>query len=163
MIGEREIAPANGVIPTMKVILLRDVARIGRRGQIVEVPDGYAQNQLIPKKLAETATAVNLKKATALSASKVQHDVSEQEQFMAAVAKLSAEPLVLTAAQVNEQGHLFQAIHEREIIAAAKAKEAVLQPGQVLIALPIKSLGEHEITLKRGATSKTVLINVTKA
>ena len=46
----------------MKVILLRDVAKIGRRFEIVEVPDGYALNKLIPKKDAEAATPANVKR-----------------------------------------------------------------------------------------------------
>ena len=46
----------------MKVILLQDVAKIGKRSDLVEVPDGYAMNQLIPKRMAETATAQNKKR-----------------------------------------------------------------------------------------------------
>lgn len=147
----------------MKVILLRDVAKIGRRHEVVEVPDGYALNQLIPKKWAEAATPANLKKVTAQKAVTNLHHKLEDDQFASAVSILSASPLKVVAGQVNEQGHLFKAIHETDIVAAAKSHGAVLMPQQVQIASPLKSLGEHSITLKHKGVSKVVTVEISKA
>lgn len=146
----------------MKVILLRDVARIGRKGQVVEVPDGYALNQLIPKKSAEAATAVNLKRVASLSASAAQHDTLAADQFAALLTSLQEQPLTITVAQANEQNHLFKAIGVADIIAAATGRSLVLSPVQVIITAPIKSLGLHDVIFKHGAVEKTLQIEIVK-
>jgi len=147
----------------MKVILLRDVAKIGRRHEVVNVPDGYAQNQLIPKKWAELATPANLKKVTTLKEVTSLHHKLEDDQFMVAVEALQSKPLVLTVGQVNAQGHLFKAVHESDIVAAAKTAGVTLLAAQVQIKTPIKSLGRHEIVLKHGAVTKTCFVDINKA
>lgn len=146
----------------MKVILLRDVAKIGRKGQVVQVPDGYALNQLIPKKMAEAATEVNLKKIASLNASTSLHDQQLSDQFAAAVAAFAKGPLMITAGQVNDQGHLFKAIHEADIVAAAKQVGVTVLPAQILIMSPIKSLGTHEILLKKGSAEHRCVVEIVK-
>lgn len=141
----------------MKVILLRDVAKIGRRNQIVEVPDGYAQNQLIPKKLAQPATPANVKKITNLTQTTMAHDEAEQQRFEQAVAVMQTRPLVIQG-QANEQGHLFKAIHENDIVEAALAHGVVLEKRYVEIPNQIKSVGTHQIVCKRGG--KNLLCSV---
>ena len=155
--------PYESNLACMKVILLRDVAKIGRKGTVLEVPDGYAQNQLIPKKFAEAATPVNLKKISAVQLSSANSSKQEEDLFAAAVSALQETPLELTAGQVNAQGHLFKAIHESDIVAAAKARGLTLQPAQIKIPAHIKSLGEHTIELKRGASMKECIVIITKA
>lgn len=133
----------------MKVILLRDVAKIGRRNQVIEVPDGYAQNQLIPKKWAEPATPANLKKITNLNETTKAHDEAEQKRFEEAVKLLQSAPLVIEG-QSNEQGHLFKAVHESDIVSAALARGAALDKRHIEIKTQIKSTGLHTIVCKRG-------------
>ena len=147
----------------MKVILLRDVAKIGRRSQIVDLPDGYALNQLIPKKWAEPATPANIKKIATAKATASLHDKLEDDQFKVALASLQSSPLQIVGGQANEQGHLFKAVHEADVIAAATKRKIVLLSGQVQITSPIKSLGAHEIILKRGGVSQTFVVEVIKA
>lgn len=147
----------------MKVILLRDVAKIGKKGTVLEVPDGYAQNQLIPKKWAEAATATNLKKISAAQLTVANSSKQEDELFAAAASSLEATPLSLVAGQANAQGHLFKAIHESDIVEAAKARGLYLLSSQIKILAPIKALGDHTIVLKRGTTTKERIITITKA
>ena len=147
----------------MKVILLRDVAKIGRRSEVVELPDGYALNQLIPKKWAEPATPANMKKIVALKATASLHDKLEDDQFKTAVATLQSLPLQIVGGQANGQGHLFKAVHAIDIIAAAKQRGIVILPAQVEIKAPIKSLGSHEIILKRGKVEQLCLVEIIKA
>lgn len=147
----------------MKVILLRDVAKIGRRSHIVEVPDGYALNQLIPKKWAEPATPANLKKISTQNAVTSLHDKLEGDQFKVAVDALQATPLHIDGGQSNAQGHLFKAVHGSDIIAAAKLKGIVILPAQLEIKTPIKSLGSHEIILKRGGETQKCVVEIIKA
>lgn len=145
----------------MKVILLRDVAKIGRRAQVIEVPDGYALNNLIPKRWAEPATAANLKRIEQSKAGVQAQADSKAEAFKAALTQLNLSPLQITA-DSNELGHLFKAIHEADVIAAAKARGVHFDTHNVVIETSIKSLGEHSITLKEGSDKVSYTIEVIK-
>lgn len=145
----------------MKVILMRDVAKIGRRNQIVEVPDGYAQNQLIPKKWALAATPQNLKRIEALHAGVAASKDAKEGSFMASVDTLKASELSISV-EANEQGHLFKAIHEKDIVEAAKAKGVQLEVAHISIPTQIKSVGTHTISLVHGSHSIPYTITIVK-
>ncbi len=131
----------------MKVILLRDVAKIGRRFEIVEVPDGFALNRLIPKKDAEAATPANVKRIQQnkdrISANKAEVTA----EISATVEKLNADKLNI-AMEANDLGHLFQAVNGRDIAKSAKDRGFNLPDDIVVINEPIKSVGEHLIYIK---------------
>lgn len=145
----------------MKVILVRDVAKIGRRNQIVEVPNGYAQNQLIPKKWALAATPENLKRITSLNAGVSASKDAKEEVFLKAVEALKKIELTITT-EANEQGHLFKAIHAADVTEAAKAVSVDLDTSAVVILEQIKSLGAHEITLVHGQHKIPYTITIVK-
>ena len=145
----------------MKVILLRDVAKIGRRNDIVELPDGYAQNQLIPKKWAEPATPANIKKITAQKAANNAHDEADKTRFDTVVAQLKNETLLVEAGP-DDNGHLFKAVKEEDIANSATAKGIQLDKSWIVVAKPIKALGAHEITIKRGQRSVVSTIEIIK-
>jgi large subunit ribosomal protein L9 len=143
----------------MKVILQQDVARIGRRHEMVEVPDGYALNQLIPKGLAIAATKQNQKQKAA-KLDKVAAVADEaMSQFATACAALAAEPLQLSG-NADEQGHLYAALHEADIVAAAAEKGYSITEGMVHIAIPIKAVGDHEVTLAYQGESRPITVTV---
>ncbi len=143
----------------MKVILLQDVAKIGRRSEIVNVPDGYAMNQLIPMKMAQPATPANVKRVEKMNADKEASADASSESFKAAVAAIEATP-VSVSAEANEQGHLFKAVSADEVVTAAKGVGAVLTEDMVSFATPIKELGEHKVDLKQGDDTATITITV---
>lgn len=145
----------------MKVILLRDVAKIGRRGSIVEVPDGFALNQLVPKKWAEPATAQNIKRIANLKAGSEATDILDAQQYESAIAAINESPLSISA-DANEKGHLFKAIHAEDIVAAGSARAIKLEASSMVIEAPIKSLGIHQVILKRGAQKKTFPVEIIK-
>lgn len=145
----------------MKVILLRDVAKIGRRNDIVEIPDGYAQNQLIPKKWAEAATPANIKKISAQKAVNAAHDEADKTRFEAVLVQLQKETLLVEAGP-DDNGHLFKAVREEDIANSAAAKGILLDKSWIVVAKPIKALGSHEITLKRGTKSVLCTIEIIK-
>jgi large subunit ribosomal protein L9 len=145
----------------MKVILLRDVAKIGRRAQVVELPDGYALNQLIPKRWAEPASPANLKRLAQSKAGAQAQDDSKQEAFARALAELNTSPLQVVA-DANAQEHLFKAVHEADVVTAAKLRGIVLETRAITIESPIKALGPHTITLREGVTSVAYTIEVIK-
>lgn len=145
----------------MKVILLQDVAKIGKRSALVEVPDGYALNQLIPKGMAEPATAANQKRIERMQAAAAATDSAEQDKFAAAAQALSEKGLEI-AMEVNEQGHAFQAVHQADIVIAAEAAGVTIDEAMVVIDQPIKELGEHTVSLVRGDSKADITINVIK-
>lgn len=131
----------------MKVILLRDVAKIGKRYEIVEVPDGFALNKLIPKKDAEAATPVNVKRVL-----NMRHKSSSDKAGILASLKqitldLSTETL-LVPMQANEQGHLFQSVHTDDVVGAAARRGVTIAKEYISFSQPIKSVGEHQVMLK---------------
>lgn len=146
----------------MKVILLQDVAKIGKRAEVVEVPNGYALNQLIPKGMAQPATKQNRKRVAQLQAKAEQDAAAVAETFTQTVAALQQDPLQITA-EANEQGHLYQGIGAKEIAAAATARGHALQSEQVTLSAPIKTLGEHTITLTQGTATDEVPVTITAA
>ncbi len=144
----------------MKVILLRDVAKLGKRFSVVEVPDGYALNQLIPKGMAEAATPLNLKRVGART-EKASHDKADEiATFTATVAKLKTVTLH-HAALANEQGHLFQSVKVSDI-ASLMAKEGYAVPlSAITLPEPIKALGTFEIPLAFSGISSAVTVVIT--
>jgi large subunit ribosomal protein L9 len=145
----------------MKVILMRDVAKIGRRNEVVEVPDGYAQNQLIPKKWAQPATPVNLKNVLAKNAANSAHDVADEARFDQALASLQQERLTI-AGEPNKQDHLFKAINVADIIEAATKRGVVLDKSWLDIKSQIKALGIFEVVLKRGKKMASFEVEIIK-
>lgn len=145
----------------MKVILLQDVAKIGRRGSIVEIPDGYALNQLIPKKMAEPATAVNKKRIEKLQAELAAGKEADLARFEETKKALQATKIVVST-EANEQGHLFKAVSIKDIVAAADLSGIKVDASMVLIEAPIKELGEQTIHLVQGDAKADIIIEVAK-
>jgi large subunit ribosomal protein L9 len=131
----------------MKVILLRDVAKIGRRFEIKEVPDGYALNRLIPQKDAEPATPANVKRVLERRKGNVRTEEGLLEDAKAVVASCTDTALSLVF-EANEQGHLFQAVHAQDITARLKERGLKVEASQLSFSSPIKGVGEHTVVLK---------------
>lgn len=145
----------------MKVILLRDVARLGKKGAVVEVPNGYAQNQLIPSKSAEPATPQNLAKLQRKQAVASADVAAKQANFKEVVASLRENKVTLTA-EANEKDHLFKAVSQADVTAALAEQGIVVGDATIVFPQPVKTLGEHEITLKQGSETANFTIVVTK-
>ena len=146
----------------MKVILLKDVAKIGLRHEVVEVPNGYATNKLIPMKLAEPATPANLKKVGKVHAAKAGAAADTEKVFNAAKEALQAEPLEIKA-DMNEQEHLFKAIDAATVVAAAEAKGIAITSQMIGFPEVVKSAGQHTVALQAGEHNASFTINVVKA
>ncbi|HTE48952.1 MAG TPA: 50S ribosomal protein L9 [Candidatus Paceibacterota bacterium] len=131
----------------MRVIFLRDVPRVGKKYDIKEVSDGYAVNFLLPRKLAQTATT----KATAELEMLKREIVLEREVQESLLLKNLDEikdKLVKIGGKANEKGHLFSAIHKKEITAAMlKQHHAEIGEEFIVLEKPIKEIGEFEIPI----------------
>ena len=132
----------------MKVILLEDVKSLGKKGQIVNVSDGYARNLLLPKKLGVEATGKNMND---LKLQKAHEDKVAQENLDAA--KAFAEELkgkqVDVGIKVGEGGRTFGSISAKEIAEAAKAQLGYeLDKKKLQLSAPIKELGTTMVPIK---------------
>lgn len=132
----------------MKVILLEDVKSLGKKGEIVNVSDGYARNFVLPKKLGVEANSANMND---LKLQKANADKVAQEQLEAAqeLAKVLETKEVVVKMKSGEGGRTFGSISSKEIAAAAK-EQCALELDKKKIQLPeaIKSLGVYEVNVK---------------
>lgn len=143
----------------MKVILLRDVAKLGKRFSIHDLPDGYALNKLIPQGMAQPATPENLKRVQARTKEAAAHKAADETVLRAALSRL-AEVRVRIVMEANAQGHLFKAVKVSDVVAEA-GKLGISVPESALhIATPIKSVGEHTISVHQDAVTGTFIIEV---
>ena len=134
----------------MKVILLQDVKGKGKKGQLLEVSDGYARNYMLPRKMAieATADAVNTKnmndKAAAEKAAK------ERAEALEVSHKLREMPLVVKA-KGGGAGRLFGSVTNQEIADSLKANSGIsLDKRKIVISDPIKNVGTYTVTCKLG-------------
>lgn len=144
----------------MKVILLKDVAKIGRRFEVVVVPDGFALNKLIPKNMAKAATPENLKRIQNLS-SKMEHDKKVESAAFIEAVKTLKEVQVPVAVDANPEGTMFQALKADAIVAAvAEATSLTIDVEDLVMETPIKSLGEHVVKLVSGDVHGELTLHV---
>ncbi|MCI8300607.1 MAG: 50S ribosomal protein L9 [Lachnospiraceae bacterium] len=133
----------------MKVILLEDVKSLGKKGDIVNVSDGYARNMILPKKLGVEANGKNMNDLKL----KNQHAEKVAQETLDAAKELAEEIAskeVTVTLKTGEGGRTFGSVSSKEIAAAAKEQHQ-LELDKKKMQLPdggLKTLGVHEITLK---------------
>jgi large subunit ribosomal protein L9 len=144
----------------MKVILLKDVPKLGRKHDVKDVPQGHALNFLIPQKLVVAATPGALLRIKQQQNAKETHKAMADELIKETFRSIHGKTVVLTE-KANEQGHLFSKVTTDHIVAAAKQSvQITLDPHWVSVATPIKSTGQHAITLTHGAHKATFALDV---
>ena len=132
----------------MKVILLEDVKALGKKGQIVDVSDGYARNAILPKKLGVEATPKNLNdlKLQNQHADKVAQENYENAQ---ALAKQVETVKVVVKLKAGKDGRTFGSISTKEIAIAAKEQTGLdLDKKKMQLNEAIKNLGTYEVPVK---------------
>ena len=131
----------------MKIILLDDVVKVGRRGEVRDVSDGYARNYLIPKKLALSATAGHLKN---LDHIKTQQDAKagrikgDAEALRARIEALVYEE----KRQASEEGKLFGSVTSQDIADFLGRQGVKVDRRRITLPEPIKGLGETSVTIR---------------
>ena len=134
----------------MKVILQQDVKGHGKKGQTVEVSDGYARNYLIPRKLALVATADNLNNAKQQEKAKLRRIEQEKDLAREVAAKLEAVVVKVTA-KAGEGGRLFGSVTSAEISDALfKQHDIVIEKNKLVLDEHIKTFGAYTIKAKLG-------------
>lgn len=135
----------------MKVILLQNIARIGRRFEVKDVPKGHALNFLIPRKMAEPATPESLKRLEARTARQETDRVSADEALLAAFGELNGKTVEFSV-DANEKGHLFKGVKAIDIVQYLHTKGIELNAEAIMLDHPIKEIGKHIILFSAGAT-----------
>ena len=133
----------------MKVILLQDVKGKGKKGQMIEVSDGYARNFMLPKKMAieATADAVNTMKMN--DKATAERIAKEKAAALELSTKLRAMTLTVTA-KGGGQGRLFGAVTNAEISAALEKQGIKLDKRKIVLNENIKNVGTYTATCKLG-------------
>lgn len=126
----------------MKVLLEQDVKGTGKKGEIVDVSDGYARNFLLPRRMAQPADA------SAINAAQIQKSAAQHRKFTAGVkARENASALegkrITIHAKVGENGKLFGAITAKEVCAALKEQQGIDIDKKKISIEPIKMTGEY--------------------
>jgi large subunit ribosomal protein L9 len=131
----------------MEVILREDVEKIGARGAVVKVADGYARNFLLPKRLAVRATDSNKKIVEQEREAYVRReakDVSESEDL----AKLLTGVTLTFRHKVGENNHLFGSVTAKDIADALEAQKFHIERRKVQLDEPIRTVGEYEVAVR---------------
>lgn len=131
----------------MKVILLQNVDRLGKIGDIITVKEGYARNFLLPQRKASIATDGNMKLLEALKKKKDADDKKRLDEAKALADKLASLSLTI-AAEAGEEEKLFGSI-SNEMISKALAEEKIaIDKKDIVLEEPIKKLGVFQVTVK---------------
>ena len=134
----------------MKVILLQDVKGKGKKGQMIEVSDGYARNFMLPKKLAIEATpdAINTMR---MNDKATQERIAKEKAEALALSKQLREMTLVVTAKGGGAGRLFGSVTNQEIADALKAKSGItLDKRKIVIADTIKSVGTYTVNCMLG-------------
>jgi large subunit ribosomal protein L9 len=132
----------------MKIILLKDVAKLGKKYEVKNAADGHAANMLIPRGLAIAATPENLRRIESEKAV-VEGERKVHQALLAENLKKLEDTVLSISGKANEKGHLFAGLHQSEIAAAlAKQSRIQLDPASIQLEHPIKAIGEHMISVK---------------
>ncbi len=144
----------------MKVLFLQNVPKIGKKHEVKDVADGFAYNNLIPRKLAVPATAEHVKKAHAQQASQKERGDKKESTLRGLAEDSALKPLVIFAA-ANEKGHLFKGVHVSDIIAAVHTRYGVaLEERDILFSGVFKDLGMQTILVQTGGFKGEVSISI---
>lgn len=145
----------------MKVILQRDIARLGQRGEVKEVAEGYAINVLIKKGDAIQATAGELAKWKQKEDAKKHKKELATSTFAQLVDRLRKSEIIISGKKADQKGQLFASIKESDIADAIyTAVKMSVDPKQIIIKAPIKHLGTHMVNLKQGEKQESITVHV---
>ena len=133
----------------MKVILLQDVKGKGKKGQMIEVSDGYARNYMLPRKIAveATADAVNTMR---MNDKATQERIAREKAEAMEISKKLREMTVTVTAKGGGAGRLFGSVTNQEIADALAKTGIKLDKRKIIIADPIKNVGTYTVTCKLG-------------
>ena len=141
----------------MKVILKKDVRKVGQQGQIVEVSEGYGRNFLIKQGLGKAAVGSTLKDAENKKAAKKAATSAQTQSELEKLSQINKQRFVLPA-NASEKGHLFAAVRKAEI-----AKVVGVEEKNISLNKDIKELGEFDIKVNLGGKKGKIILSIEKS
>ena len=140
----------------MQIILQEDVEKLGTRGQVVEVANGYARNFLLPRRLGLEATPGNMKRLEKMRAAFALKEATEKEAAQKIAEQLAAVA-ISQSRKAGENDQLFGSVTSADIADALAAKGFPVDKRKIVLDNPIKTVGEYEIPVK---LHREVIVNV---
>jgi len=131
----------------MKVILLKDLEKLGKKFEIKEVADGFAKNFLFPRKLAKPATKENLEWLEKMKKKLEEKAEEELKKVQKIASALDGLELVIPL-KVGKEGQVFDSITKQKIWEKLKERGYEIKKNQILLEKPIKELGEFPVKVK---------------
>jgi len=132
---------------SMRVILLQDIEKLGKKYDVKEVADGYARNFLIPKGLAKIATKENLKWLETQKEIEVKKAEEELKKVQKTASTIDGQEIIIPV-KVGEEGQLFESITSQKIAEKLKELGFDIKKTQIDLIEPIKELGEYPVKIK---------------
>ena len=131
----------------MKIILAADVDKLGQRGDVVTVADGYARNYLVPKGLALMTTKGSLRQSEQMRRSREDRERNRKQEAVARVALLGSQPVYISA-RAGEGGRLFGSVTSSDVARAVEEQLGQqIDRHDVRLEDPIRSLGTHPVEI----------------
>jgi len=144
----------------MKVLLLKNVAKVGRQYQVKEISDGYARNFLIPRGFAEPVTSQNMKKVEALKSKHTESLEAKKAAAQELIEKLADTTLVIKV-KANGEGHLFASVNEAVISKELDEQHHVTVPSDhIKLPEPIKEVGEYTVEISSEDSKGSIKLKV---
>lgn len=134
------------VLHFMKVILIKDIPKIGKKYDIKDVADGYARNFLLPNKLAEEATLNRISKIHGMKAGQEKENQEKLESYKRQVKQMAEFKLEFTLKTDGKS--VFGAINQKDVTEKLKEKGIIIEPEQIKIDKHLKEIGEHIVKIK---------------
>lgn len=146
----------------MEVILLKDVEKLGKKGEVVNIRDGYGRNFLLPSSLALPATRANKAWAEA-EKKRAGQRLAGKKGAAEELAKTIASCKLRLEVAVGEKDRLFGSVTSQDLVDALKEKRILLDKKQLCLTEPLRSLGVHSVTVDLDAGVKSALqVEITK-
>lgn len=132
----------------MKIVLRSDVANLGRKGDLVEVANGYARNFLLPRGLAMAATRGAVRQAEQMRRAREVRDIRARQGAEATARRLAGQRIEISA-RAGESGRLFGSVTAADVAAALTASTGVeLDRRRIELDEPLKTAGTHEVKVR---------------
>ena len=144
----------------MKVILQQDVKKLGKKGEIVEVSEGYGRNFLLPRKAAVLANAENMNVAKAQAGSKARKEAMATDEAKLMAAQLEKVSVTIPV-KIGENGKLFGSVTGKDVADALKKEKIDIDRRKITIKGDVTGVGEYEAVIKvHPSITSTIKVNV---
>jgi large subunit ribosomal protein L9 len=147
----------------MKVILAKDIKKLGEAGSIVKVANGYARNYLFPQNMAISATSKNINKIEDIKKKAEEEKLAMHSEYLALANKITKVKQITFLRKADENDHLFGSVSENDIIKALTEKEVIIHRSNVIMDKHLKELGSFDVEIEFTSEIKANLkVNVEK-